>query len=94
MQTIADDLHISVYYASHVFKQEFQVSPIQFMIQCRIGEAQNLLISSNYSAAEIASMVGYDGPNHFNAIFKKHVGMPPVQYRKHYLEQMRGTRKQ
>lgn len=94
MQTIADDLNISVYYASHVFKQEFQISPIQFMIQCRIGEAQNLLISSNYSATEIAAMVGYDGANHFNAIFKKHVGMPPVQYRKHYLEQMRGKRKQ
>lgn len=94
LQVIADELNISPYYAAHVFKDQLGMSPIHFMIDCRIGEAQNLLISSDYSATEIGAMVGYDSTNHFNAIFKKNVGMPPIQYRKHYLDQMRGKRGQ
>lgn len=94
LQSIAETLHISPYYASHIFKEQFGMSPIQFMINCRIGEAQNLLIANDYSAAQIAAMVGYDSINHFNSIFKEKVGMPPIQYRKYYLEQMRGKRVQ
>ena len=62
------------------------------MIDCRIGEAQNLLVSSDYSAIHIGSIVGYDSINHFNAIFKKRVGMPPIEYRKNYLTKMHGKR--
>lgn len=94
LDSIAEALHVSPYYASHVFKQESGISPIQFMINCRIGEAQNLLIASDYSATRISTMVGYDSINHFSAIFKKKVGMAPIQYRKHYLEHMHGKRTQ
>ena len=94
LQTIADALHISLYYAAHIFKQQTGISPVQYIINCRIGEAQNLLISSDFSATQIGAMVGYSNPNHFNVIFKKKVGMPPVQYRKYYLEKMHGKRGQ
>ncbi|MGN1014439.1 MAG: helix-turn-helix domain-containing protein [Butyricicoccus sp.] len=92
LETISEELNISPYYVSHVFKQEYGFSPIHFMIRCRIGEAQNLLISSDYSATQIGSMVGYETTNHFNAMFKKNTGVPPVQYRRNYFEQMRGRR--
>lgn len=94
LQSIADALNISPYYTSHVFKNRYEMSPIQFMINCRIGEAQNLLIATDYSATQIGLMVGYDSINHFNSIFKQKVGMPPIQYRKYYLEQMHGKRTQ
>lgn len=94
LNSIADVLCVSPYYASHVFKQQTGISPIQFMINCRIGEAQNLLIASDYSATQISTMVGYDSINHFSAIFKKKVGMAPIQYRRHYLEHMHGKRTQ
>ena len=92
LETISEELNISPYYVSHVFKQEYGFSPIHFMIRCRIGEAQNLLISSDYSATQIGSMVGYETTNHFNSMFKKNTGVPPVQYRRNYFEQMRGRR--
>lgn len=94
LETIARDLNISPYYVSHIFKEQLGMSPIQYMIDCRIGEAQTLLISTDFSATQVGAMVGYDNTYHFNAIFKKNVGMPPIQYRKHYLDQMRGKRKQ
>lgn len=94
LKSIAEDLNISPYYAAHVFKDQLGISPINFMIDCRIGEAQNLLISTDFSVTQIGAMVGYESSSHFNAIFRQKVGMPPLRYRKHYLDQMRGKRKQ
>ena len=85
---------ISPYHAAHIFKEVVGVSPIQYIIRCRIGEAQNLLIASDYSATQIAAMVGYASVHHFNAIFTKIVGLPPIRYRKRYLENMQGKRTQ
>lgn len=59
-----------------------------------MGEAQNLLISTDFSAAQIAIMVGYDSTSRFSSIFKRVVGLPPVRYRQWYLEMMRGKREQ
>ena len=70
------------------------MSPIHYMIRCRVGEAQNLLISTDYSATQIAAIVGYTNVNHFNAIFSKLVGLPPIRYRRKYLENMQGSRLQ
>ena len=65
---------------------------MQYIIRRRMGEAQNLLISTDFSAAQIAAMVGYDSASHFSGIFRKVVGLPPAAYRKKYLEQMQGKR--
>ncbi|MGO5096172.1 helix-turn-helix domain-containing protein [Agathobaculum sp. LCP25S3_E8] len=64
------------------------------MIRCRIGEAQNLLISTDYSATQIAAIVGYSSVQHFNTIFTKLVGLPPIRYRKQYLQNLQGQRTQ
>ncbi len=86
------DLHISPYHLAHVFKAVTGFSPMQYIIRRRMGEAQNLLISTDFSAAQIAAMVGYDSASHFSGIFRKVVGLPPAAYRKKYLEQMQGKR--
>lgn len=94
LEAIGAAVGVSPYYASHVFKAVFHISPIQYMIRCRVGEAQNLLITSDFSATQIAAMVGYSSANHFHAIFTKTVGLTPIRYRKWYLESMRGKRAQ
>ena len=88
--SIADALGISPYYTSHIFKEVTGYSPIQYVIRRRIGEAQSLLIGTNYSATQIATMVGYDNTNYFNTIFTKMVGISPIRYRKQFLETMHG----
>ncbi|MGN1031172.1 MAG: AraC family transcriptional regulator [Butyricicoccaceae bacterium] len=86
LQRIAEAMSCSTDYVAHTFKNATGYSPIQYVIRCRIGLAQNLLISSDYSATHIASLVGYDNSNYFNALFSRIVGIPPIQYRKKYLE--------
>lgn len=85
LQTIAEHLHVSPYYMSHVFKKMSGYSPIQYLLRRRIGEAQTLLISTDLPIVEIAMAVGFDTQNYFNAQFTKHVGIPPKKYRENYV---------
>lgn len=94
LEDIGQALSMSPYHLAHIFKDMTGMSPIHYMIRCRVGEAQNLLISTDYSATQIAAIVGYANVNHFNAIFTKLVGLPPIRYRKQYLENMQGRRLQ
>lgn len=94
LETIGDALGCSATYVSHVFKKSAGITPIQYVIQRRIGHAQTLLISTDYSASHIATLVGYDNPNYFNTLFSKIVGMSPIRYREFYKEEMKGQMNQ
>ena len=82
LDSIAKAIHVSVYYMSHTFKEETGYSPLQYVSRRRIGEAQSLLVQTDYSATRIGAMVGFGNPSYFNAIFTKNVGMPPLRYRR------------
>lgn len=94
LQTIAKHFNCSVSYVSHAFSKATGNTPVQYIIQRRIGMAQNLLISSDMSATEIATRVGYNNTNYFSTLFTKIVGQTPIDYRKNYLRWMRGKRHQ
>ena len=94
LEDIASVFSCSVSYLCRTFKKETGYSPIQYVIRRRIGMAQTLLISSDYSATYIATLVGYDNTNYFNTLFTKVVGMTPIRYRKKYLESLYGDRSQ
>lgn len=85
LQDIGKALHVSPYYLSHVFKETSGYSPMQYLLRRRIGEAQNLLISSGLPIARIAEQVGFETQNYFNLQFSKHVGMPPGKYRESFV---------
>ena len=85
LESIGKALHISPYYLSHIFKEMSGYSPIQYLLRRRLGEAQNLLISTDMSITDIAGMVGFDTQSYFNAQFTKNIGMPPKKYRQNYL---------
>ncbi|MDD2534414.1 MAG: AraC family transcriptional regulator [Eubacteriales bacterium] len=83
---VAHALHINQFYLSHIFKEYSGYSPMQYVIRRRIGEAQSLLLNTNYGVTKIASLVGYNNINHFHSIFVKIVGMAPGKYRKSWTE--------
>lgn len=81
LQDIALRFNVSPYYLAHLFKEQTNFSPIQYMIRRRIGEAQSLLINTNHSVTRIASLVGYDNANYFSTLFSKMIGISPSSYR-------------
>ena len=82
LKSMAQNLHISEYYLSHTFKKYIGYSPMQYVIQQRIKEAQNLLLSTDLTITEIAFHCGYNNSNYFQSVFNNIVGMPPGKYRK------------
>jgi len=81
---IANSFHISRNYLYTLFKQEYGVSPQDYMLSFRIEKAKQLLRSKypSYSIKEISIAVGFDNPLYFSRIFKARTGRTPTEYRK------------
>ncbi|QJD84614.1 helix-turn-helix domain-containing protein [Cohnella herbarum] len=82
LNEIANRLYISPFYLSHIFKEETGTSPINYLIQRRIGEAKKLLLTTRMPIQEITETVGYSNANYFSTLFKKVTGQSPSQFRK------------
>ena len=50
----------------------------------RMKKAQSLLETSELSIMQIASSVGYENQSKFSAVFKKHTGYAPLEYKRIY----------
>lgn len=84
LHDVAEQLHISEYYLAHVFKKEFGSSPMKYVMKRRIGGAQEMLMNTDLPIAAIADRLGYCSVCHFNAVFKKQVGLAPGQFRQSF----------
>lgn len=84
LEKISAEFFISKSNLSHYFKKETGLSPIQYMMQRRIGEAQSLLVETSLPIQEIEFRLGFNDSAHFSKMFKKHVGVTPNEYRKHF----------
>ena len=78
---VADHIYLSHSYFSDLFKQEMGISFIECLINIRIEHAKTLLKDLNLKMYEISSLVGYEDSNYFSRIFKKTVGISPVEFR-------------
>lgn len=64
------------------FKQYHGITPMKYILNVRISNAQHLLETTSYNVNEIADIVGYENPLYFSRLFKKQVGVSPSEYRK------------
>lgn len=83
LDQIAENMYLSPFYISKIFKSETGDTPIRHLINIRLEKAKELL-GDGYegSIQEIAAIVGYDDAYHFSKLFKKHFGITPSQARK------------
>ena len=82
VQQIADSAFISRRECMRVFRNIIGLSPIQYLISRRIEEGKNLLRTTDYSIAQIASFSGFSSQSYFAQTFQKSMGMSPTQYRR------------
>ncbi len=81
LKAIADELKMSPYYFTSLFKQSTGLSAHQYVIRCRVKKAQQLLSQENLSIVEVCQEVGFESQSHFIKVFRKYVGMTPKTYR-------------
>lgn len=82
LNMIAEEVNVSTHHLAHSFREKLGISPIQYVINCRIQRAMSLLEDSNMTIAQIAEEVGVGDVSYFSVLFKKFVGQAPLQYRK------------
>ena len=79
--------NMSTSWFNRSFRSAMGTSPMKYILNIRIRNAQTLLETTDYSISVIASLVGYDNPMYFSRLFRKAKGMPPSKYRKTFREQ-------
>ena len=77
---------MSTSWFSRSFRSATGTSPMQYILQIRIRNAQTLLETTDDSISNIASIVGYDNPLYFSRLFSRAKGVSPTGYRKIYRE--------
>ena len=78
---IAKKFSISANHLIREFKKTTGLTPSQYMIEFRLKKAQELLRFSTYSLNEISELLGYQSYSYFSRIFKKHIGISPIDFR-------------
>lgn len=83
LDQIAENMYLSPFYISKIFKSETGDTPIRHLINIRLEKAKQLL-ETGYggSVQEVAAMVGYDDAYHFSKLFKKRYNITPTQAKK------------
>lgn len=82
LDMLAELSHVSKYHMVHVFTEEYEISPINYLIYKRIEEGKKLLQTTDYSLALIGRTLGFSSPSYFSQAFKKQVQCTPMEYRK------------
>ncbi|GAB3637702.1 AraC family transcriptional regulator [Hymenobacter arcticus] len=65
-----------------VFKREFGLTPVEYIVRERLAEAKRLLRQPLASVAEVCLRAGFNNLSYFQALFKKHEGITPGAYKK------------
>ncbi|AIY05461.1 transcriptional regulator, AraC family [Planococcus sp. PAMC 21323] len=81
LEELAERFELNKYQLARLFKQVTDMSPLQYIISCRINTAKYLLCTSDSPISKISSKVGYKSNTQFQAAFKKATGLTPRQYR-------------
>ncbi len=64
------------------WKETFQVSPAQYILNQIMERSEYLLLHTAMSVKEIAHSMGFPNEKYFMTAFRKYYGLPPNQYRK------------
>ncbi|AIQ57074.1 helix-turn-helix domain-containing protein [Paenibacillus borealis] len=86
LKHLSDRFQISGKYASHLFKEEFNMKFVDFLTQLRMQRAEYLLATTSDNLQDIALKLGYTSSITFGRVFKRVVGVTPGDYRKHRMK--------
>ncbi|MFD2701144.1 AraC family transcriptional regulator [Paenibacillus shunpengii] len=79
----ANKAGVSVHYFCKLFRKAINMTPMDFVTQCRLQYAkQALLVQEERTIGDIASEAGYPSSSYFNRKFLEHEGVTPTEYRR------------
>src|SRR5918996_6663608 len=81
LDQISEKACFSRYHFLRLFRQAFNKTPHQYLIERRIEKAKELLRADDVRVTDVCFEVGFQSLGSFSTLFHKSVGHPPVTYR-------------
>ncbi len=82
LSKISKAMHISPGHLSKLFTQEMGMTLTEYVNRKKVAYGMYLINTTDDKISVIASMCGVKDNNYFSRLFKKYVGMSPIEYRK------------
>lgn len=79
---IAGKVFLNEQYLMRLFKKNTGLSILEYITDARLWMAKQLLVKTDHPIKWVADSVGYGNYSYFTKIFKRSVGVTPVEYRK------------
>ncbi len=80
LENIASNMSINASHLSNIFKKESGLSITEYLTECRMRNAKELIDKGNKKLYEIAELVGFNDPYYFSKCFKKTFGVSASKY--------------
>ena len=81
IQALAATAGLSMFHFARAFKQSEGMTPHDYLVQCRVRRARDLLAATDLPLSEIALAAGFADQSHCARRFREHVGVTPSSYR-------------
>lgn len=78
---LAERFHISQHHLISIFRNKYEVTPKQYILQKKVWAAKNLLAKESCDMNSVAEILGFSSVYHFSSTFKKLTGETPGSYR-------------
>ena len=82
LETVANQVYVSTYYLSHLFREELNMTFSDYLNKIRMEHALDLIHGTGKNVQMISETVGFNDASYFSKIFKKHYGVSPNSYLK------------
>ena len=79
---VADAAHLSPGHAMTLFRRVVGTTVGAYLAQCRVAEAQRLLVTTTATTTQVGSLAGFTSQSGFYETFRSLCGEPPGAYRK------------
>ena len=81
VRDVSEYISLNPEYFTRLFKKETGYNIKDYIIQCKLSIAKDLLVNSDLPISMVALELGYSNFSHFTQMFKRAEGITPKEYR-------------
>ena len=85
MEQLAREAHMSIAQLFRHFRNEFGMTPVQYINELRVDRAKHLLHQPRITVTEVCHMTGLNSLSYFIQLFKNTTGLTPKQYQHQFV---------
>ena len=86
LNRLAEEVNLNTSYLSRLFKNVTNKNVYEYILECRMAKAVELLLKTSDKIQDIGISIGYDSAQSFTRVFRKYTGKTPSEYREEKID--------